>query len=493
MRHPRTSFEGFTRELKLVHDADRPWVGQDFSRGDRHRHDGDIAGSVAEADRSPMTVARLAGLSTPRYTSYPTAADFRPGLDPELHEHWLASVPPGDPVSIYLHVPFCRDLCHYCGCHTKAVRQGKPVKAYRDALIEEIRLASAVLPRRLPVARIAWGGGTPSILGAEGIAAVMEGLDDAFDLDHVGEHSIELDPRHVDGPLARGLVAIGVDRVSLGVQDLDRRVQEAIGRVQPESQLREAVGHLRRAGVAAINFDLMYGLPHQDEATIAATCRAAADLAPDRIACYGYAHLPARRANQRLVNASALPGPDERLRQAALVARCLGSRGYQPVGADHFARMCDPLAVAARQGRLHRNFQGYTDDDRPTLLGFGASAVSRFWQGFVQNKVDVGSYRLSLEGGALPTGKGLPLTREDRDRGAIIEALMCDFCVDLSGDTRRYVVEMELLRPFVAEGLVTVSDGVVALTQAGRPFVRLAAKVFDAYRREEARGFSSAV
>ncbi|WP_244487951.1 oxygen-independent coproporphyrinogen III oxidase [Aureimonas sp. Leaf454] len=483
MPHTPMSPDGFSRVIRLVQDTDRS-IGA--SRSDAAPGDG-------ERVSGPRPAAQFAGLSAPRYTSYPTAADFRGDLDPELHESWLARVSPGEAVSIYLHVPYCREICHYCGCHTKAIRRAEPVEAYRDALREEIRLAAAVLPRRLPVARIAWGGGTPSILGANGIASIVSTLEAHFDLGALREHAIELDPRHVDASLARGLADIGIDRVSLGVQDLDPAVQAAIGRIQPERTVRDAVAVLRAAGISGINFDLMYGLPHQDETTIAATCRAVADLAPDRIACYGYAHLPARRANQRLVDAEALPGAEERLRQAALVARCLGARGYQPIGVDHFARMCDPLAVASRAGRLHRNFQGYTDDDRPTLLGFGASSISRFFQGFVQNAVDIAAYRRALERGALPTGRGLPLTRDDRDRGAIIEALLCDFRVDLSGQAGRFAEELARLRPYLADGLVTFDRGVLAVSRTGRPFARLVAQVFDAYRNGQGTGFSRVV
>ncbi|MEH6719073.1 MAG: oxygen-independent coproporphyrinogen III oxidase [Aurantimonas endophytica] len=433
--------------------------------------------------------------SVPRYTSYPTAAEFTPAVGAEQHAAWLGRADPDESVSLYLHVPYCRDLCHYCGCHTKATHKEGVVAAYRESLEAEIRLVAGHLPGRLKAARIAWGGGTPSILGGDGIAAVMAVLEEAFDLSAIEEHAIELDPRFVDAALARRLADLGVTRVSLGVQDLDPVVQVAIGRVQPEAVVAAAVGHLRAAGIEGLNIDLIYGLPHQTEESVRATCRQIAALGPDRVACFGYAHLPQRKANQRLIDEAALPGTLERFRQAAAVAEVFSGRGYQAIGLDHYARLCDKLAVAARQRRLRRNFQGYTDDDRRTLIGFGASAVSQLPDGFVQTTAPVGDYRRGIAAGVLPTARGIAVGPATRQRAIIIERLMCDFRVDLDdvGGIGRYGDIAARLQPYEAAGLATLSGSTLRMTAKGRPFVRLIAALFDEARSAGETSFSRAI
>lgn len=442
---------------------------------------------------SPDPAARYAGQSVPRYTSYPTAADFSAAVGPAEYRSWLSALPLGEAVSIYLHVPYCRQLCHYCGCHAKVARRDHVIETYRRHLVAEIGLVADALPGRIPAARIAWGGGTPSILGPEGLADVHAALAQAFDFGALVEHAIELDPRQVTPLLCDGLARMGVNRASLGVQDTDPAVQEAIGRLQPMETVATAVSMLRGVGISRINMDLIYGLPGQSVESLDATCQAVAALSPDRIACYGYAHLPERRANQRLIDAARLPGPTERLKLHDTVSARLAHFGYVPIGIDHFARFCDPLAKAARSGRLHRNFQGYTDDDRPTLIGLGASAISQLPGGFAQSEPEIGAYGRSIAGGTLATRRGHALGLDDRRRAAIIEALMCNFRADLGSLASGFADEMALLRPFVLDGLVEIADGVIAVTRAGRPFVRLVSAVFDRFRLEATRRFSGAV
>ncbi len=444
-------------------------------------------------DMSDDFTEQLASLTVPRYTSYPTAADFSSAIGPAETAAWLAASDAGQPVSIYLHVPYCREICHYCGCHAKAALRDDVVAAYRLGLEAEIALTARHLPARLRIARIAWGGGTPSILGIAGVASVLRVLERHFDFETGFEHAMELDPRRVDQALVDGLAVLGVNRASLGVQDLDPEVQQAIGRVQPAETVRAAVAMLRRAGIAKLNFDLVYGLPRQSVDSLKRTCREVILLGPDRVACYGYAHLPARRANQRLIDAALLPGAPERVRQQEAVAASFLAHGYQSIGIDHFALFCDPLAAAARAHRLYRNFQGYTDDAQEVLIGFGASSISRLAGGFAQNESGIEAYKARVLAGELPTRRGHAFEGDDRERARIIERLMCDFRVDLGRRARHYADELALLRPLALQGLVDMRHDVIALTEKGRPFVRLVSAVFDRFRSEGERSFSSAV
>ncbi|MBF9235023.1 oxygen-independent coproporphyrinogen III oxidase [Microvirga alba] len=440
-------------------------------------------------------VRRYGSLPVPRYTSYPTAAEFTSAVGPSDHADWLRRLDLRDSVSAYLHVPYCRQLCHYCGCHTKVARRDEVIEGYREVLEAEIGLVARHLRGPFKVARLHWGGGTPSILGADGLASVMDALSEHASFDDGFEHAIELDPRFVDETLTRGLVSIGVNRVSLGVQDLDPDVQEAIGRVQPLDVVARAAEMLRASGIKRLNVDLMYGLPHQTVTSVETTCAKVLALRPDRIACYGYAHMPQRKANQRLIDETTLPAPGARFQQARVVADVFTQNGYVAIGLDHFGRPDDPLAIASSSGQLHRNFQGYTDDDQQTLLAFGASAISQLADGYVQNVADIGSYMRSIGDGKLASTRGYRLKPDDRVRASIIEALMCNFRIDLSalGDRATYADELALLRPLMADGLVTLDHNTLEVTETGRPFVRLAAAVFDQFRAEDVARFSPAI
>jgi oxygen-independent coproporphyrinogen-3 oxidase len=426
-----------------------------------------IAGRLALAERS-----------VPRYTSYPTAPHFHPGVDAAIAQDWLAATAPDATLSLYLHVPFCAAMCAYCGCHTKVTRQRAPVDAYRESLLAEIDLVAGRLPARR-VVHLHWGGGTPTMLGADGLAAVTERLAARFDLGSLREHAIEVDPRACGRPVAAALAGLGVTRASLGVQDFNAEVQHAIGRIQPFDVVAAACGNLRAAGVRALNLDLIYGLPLQGWAGLRRSLMLADRLAPDRIALFGYAHVPWMKKHQRLIDAAKLPGAAERLDQAEAARALLLSLGYVAVGLDHFARPDDPLARAALAGMLRRNFQGYTDDPADVLLGFGASAIGRLPQGFVQNRPDIGGYREAVGAGRLPTMRGYAMTPEDRLRADIIERLMCDFAV------RPPPAILEearpALAPLVEAGLAVVEAGRVGVTEAGRPLLRLVAAAFDAH------------
>ena len=443
------------------------------------------------------TALILAERSAPRYTSYPTAPHFAPMGD-EAARGWLAALPAQASLSLYLHVPYCSAICTYCGCNTKAVRRSEPLDAYAATLEQEMALlAGATGARR--VTHIHWGGGTPSLMGPERLLRLRAALGQFFDLSNVTEHAIELDPRTVDADLARALAEIGVTRASLGVQDLNDHVQRAIGRVQPLEIVEAAVGHLRDVGIAAINLDLMYGLPEQSVADVRRTAALAAQLRPSRLAIFGYAHVPWFKVHQKLIDSAALPGAAARMAQAQAARETLEAAGYVAIGLDHFARPDDDMAVAARAGDLHRNFQGYTVDAAEALLPLGASSIGRLPQGYVQNAPDVAGWRRAIEAGRLPVAKGCAFSSDDLLRASVIERLMCDFAVDF-GALAREAGDEAALDDAIAQLDVLAQDGVmvregrtVRVTEHGQPFVRLVAAAFDAYLDKGAARHSVAV
>lgn len=440
-------------------------------------------------------VRQYARLQVPRYTSYPTAAEFTAAVGASDQKRWLRGLDGSEAVSVYLHVPYCRELCLYCGCNTKKAGREDVISAYRVALEREIALVANAASAPIRIARLHWGGGTPSILGAEGLASVMQVLRDRFVFEDDYEHAIELDPRYVTPALAEGLKELGVNRVSLGVQDVNPLVQVAIGRWQPMQSVEAAVTWLREAGICNLNFDLIYGLPLQTVASLRKTCGIVAALQPDRIACYGYAHLPRLKANQRRIDESTLPDVEERIDQAGIIAEEFLRHGFLKIGIDHFARPDDALARAAAAGRLHRNFQGYTDDGRATLIGFGASSISRFPDGYVQNVTDVPSYVRAITTGHLAPARGCRLDAGERQRARTIESLMCQFQVDLDATApdMEFAEELSLLQPLVRDGLVRIDGRVVTSTEAGCSVVRVIAAVFDPHTRTNAARFSRAV
>jgi oxygen-independent coproporphyrinogen-3 oxidase len=424
--------------------------------------------------------------AVPRYTSYPTAPNFGSAVDAAVYRSWLASLSPDATLSLYLHVPFCRELCHYCGCHTKATMRDEPVEAYAQRLVEEIALVASHAGKRR-VTHIHWGGGTPSILEADLLKFVTDELAHRFDLSAMREHAIELDPRYVTRPLVDALRDIGVNRASLGVQDFNAHVQQASGRVQPFETVKAAVDILGEFGIERLNIDLMYGLPKQTVADVRQTVNLVYQLNPQRVAVFGYAHVPWFRPQQRLIEQSDLPMSQDRLAQAEAAHDTLVQFGYRPVGLDHYAKPDDRLA--AENGRVQRNFQGYTDDDADALVGLGASAISRLPQGFAQNAPAVGNYSRAIAEGKLATAKGIALSDDDRLRGRIIERLMCDMAVDLGAIADEFGFdvatdfsdELDSLQPFEKNGSVLIDGRRIRITEKGRPYLRLVASAFDAY------------
>ena len=374
----------------------------------------------------------------PRYTSYPTAPHFHPGIGADTYRRWLAELTAETPLSLYFHIPFCESMCSYCGCHTKVVRRYAPVAEYAAQLKLEVGRVATAIGARGPVRHIHFGGGTPTMLTAADIEALGAHIRADFRVAADAEFAVEIDPRTLDAERVRALAAAGVTRASLGVQDIDARVQAAINRVQPLEVTERAMDMLRAAGIRAINVDLMYGLPHQTVDGVRETASAIARLGPQRFAVFGYAHVPWMKTHQRLIDEAALPDGPERLRQSTAVAKRLAEHGYVQIGLDHFALPDDELAVAQRAGRLHRNFQGYTVDDSPALLGFGASAIGSLPQGYVQNMPAIGQWQDAVSNSRLAIARGFALTAEDRLRRAVIERLMCDFRVDLAAVARAH-------------------------------------------------------
>lgn len=443
-------------------------------------------------------MANMLERAVPRYTSYPTAPNFSPAVDAEVYGAWLAALPADAALSLYLHVPFCRELCHYCGCHTKATLRDEPIKAYAQSLVQEIALIAEHAGERR-VTHMHWGGGTPSILDCDLLKFITEALARDFDLSAMREHAIELDPRYLTRTLAEALRDIGVNRASLGVQDFSEHVQQAAGRIQPFETVRQAVDTLREVGIDRINIDLMYGLPKQSVADVRHTVTLAHSLGPQRVAVFGYAHVPWFRPQQRLISDADLPSSAERLAQAEAAHETLVQFGYRPVGLDHYAKPDDKLV--AKGGRVQRNFQGYTDDDADALIGLGASAISRLPQGFAQNAPAVGNYSRAVSAGKLATVKGIELSSDDRLRAHIIERLMCDMAVDLDaaagatgyGSATDFSSEIASLQPFQDNGSVEIDGSRIRITESGRPYMRLVASVFDTYLAQAKSRHSVAV
>lgn len=431
----------------------------------------------------------------PRYTSYPTAPHFTSAVTGAVHAQWLADAGArGDPVSLYLHVPFCRDICWYCGCNTKAARRREPVANYVDTLRAEIALIAAATGR-VAVKRIHWGGGTPNILAPADFDAIFAALHDAFDLSARAEHAIEIDPRTLTVAQVETFARHGVTRVSLGVQDFNARVQEAIGRIQPAETVARAAAMLRHAGVRGVSFDLMYGLPHQGVTEARDSARIAAAMAPDRLSVFGYAHVPWFKTRQRLIDPDALPDLHVRNAQADAIAEVLRDAGYLEIGLDHFARADDSLAIAARDGALRRNFQGYVDDDCDTLIGIGASAISSMPQGYAQNSAEVGQWARAVASGVLPVARGYALTQADRTHRDIIERLLCDFEVDLGpyGGRAAFGEAMRALEGPARDGLAVCADDRILIPPEARRLARVVANAFDAHHQHSPARHSRAV
>lgn len=424
----------------------------------------------------------------PRYTSYPTAPHFSKAVDADTYAGWLAELPAGTSASLYLHVPFCREMCWYCGCHTQIVRRDELVEAYQKTLCSEIAQVTGTIGRRIKVEHIHFGGGTPTIMAPEAFSEVMAAIRRGFFVLPSAEIAVEIDPRTLTADMVEAMRLAGVNRASLGVQSFDPVVQRAINRVQTFDQTAAVVAMLRQAGIKGINFDLIYGLPHQTVASCLDTVRRSLSLAPDRLSVFGYAHVPGFKRHQRMIDEGHLPDGLARHDQACAIANALKEAGYVQIGLDHFARPDDAMAVAFTRGTLRRNFQGYTTDNGEVLLGFGASAIGHLPQGYVQNEVQIGTYAQTIAGEQLATAKGYGLTDDDRLRADIIERIMCEFSADLGDICARHGAEPEAmlrsaarLQPLISDGVVRLEGARLAVAEDSRFLVRSVAAAFDAH------------
>lgn len=437
-------------------------------------------------------------IEAPRYTSYPTAADFVPEIGARDFREALAALPVGSAqaplsVGLYVHLPFCREICHFCGCHALVARSPERITRYLGCLAAEAAAVGRVLGGGRVVAELHFGGGSPSFLEADAFERMVSGLRSAFAFAALASVSLEADPRTTDLTKLRRYRALGVGRISFGVQDLDEEVQRAIGRNQGREISLRAYAQAREVGFEGVNLDLCYGLPGQTEATMAATVSDVIALRPDRVALFGYAHVPWMKPMQRLIPAASLPRPDLRIRLVASARAAFIDAGYQVIGLDHFALPSDELARAAVAGSLHRNFQGYTVTGTAALLGLGTSAISDLPRGYFQNQRNLGDYHRAVDSDGLATERGVLRTAEDRVRGEIIRSLMCHGHLDLTAIEQRFdlvfttafATEIAALRDLEAEGLVRLDlEGRrLELTPLGTVFVRNVARVFDAHRR----------
>ncbi len=433
-------------------------------------------------------LAKKYDLMVPRYTSYPTAPHFSDTVNGDTYRQWLGEMDPVTPLSLYFHIPFCDEMCWFCGCYTKIVKRYEPIAQYMDVLLKEIDLVAAALPTTMKANHLHWGGGSPTILKGADWKRIIEHLRQRFDVTDDAAIAVELDPRTASEDYVKALADAGVNRASIGVQSFDDKIQKAINRIQPYDVTARVIGWLRHNGIDDINMDMMYGLPFQTTEMVAREAEMAIDLKPVRIALFGYAHVPWMKSHMKMIDEATLPDADARWQQFMASSEKLLGAGYVAVGLDHFARPDDDMAQMLETGELHRNFQGYTADTAPAMIGFGASAIGQLPQGYIQNTSPLKDYRQTVAAGNFPIARGFGLGDEDRLRSDVIERIMCDLNVDLDqicdrhGVSRAtFVPEMEKLGAMADDGLVNLSGNTITVTETGRPLVRLVAAAFDAY------------
>jgi oxygen-independent coproporphyrinogen-3 oxidase len=430
----------------------------------------------------------------PRYTSYPTADRFHPAGAGTVYARALAArrQRPEDALGLYIHIPFCQTLCYYCGCNKIATKRTEQALPYLEALLREARLVRAALGARQTVRHLHLGGGTPTFMPDDLLGRLLEHLHDLFEFAPDGEYSIEVDPRTVDAARMTRLRAMGLNRVSLGVQDFDPAVQEAVNRIQPFEMTEALIQAARDARFLSVNVDLIYGLPRQTEVSFAETIRRTVQLRPDRVALYHYAHLPQMFKPQRRIDERALPSPDDKATMFEGAVRAFEAAGYRHLGLDHFALEHDELAIAQREGRLHRNFQGYCSHAEGDLIGLGVSAISSVGGVYAQNDKTLSGWRSALSRDELPVTRGIALDEDDRIRRRIIQNLMCQFTLD------RRALEQEFgpagsavfddARPALAEfhqaGVLRIDADGLAVLPAGRLLVRAVAMSFDRHLQQ---------
>jgi len=429
----------------------------------------------------------------PRYTSYPTVPHFGTTVGQTAFSEWIESIPAGSAISLYLHVPFCRRLCWFCACRTQGTQSIDPVIAYVQTLKQELALLGQRLAPAITLARLHWGGGTPTMIPPDLIRDLADTIFSLAPLAPDGEFSVEIDPNEVDAPRLDALAAAGMTRASIGVQDFDPEIQRMIGRDQSHDLTRSVADMIRDRGIHSLNADILYGLPHQTTQRIAESVQKLLALSPDRVALYGYAHVPWMSRRQQMIPSDTIPKPEERLCLFETARRLFTWDGYAEIGIDHFARPDDGLAIAAATGHLRRNFQGYTDDTAPVLIGLGASSISRFPQGYAQNASGTSEHAKAIRAGRFSTRRGHAFAGEDLLRARIIEALMCDFRVSRAELLRDFATTPARLDDLFAAARSRFGDFFevtaqgAAISAPGRPLTRMIARMFDEYDHGTAR------
>ena len=448
----------------------------------------------------PELVAKYRHQRVPRYTSYPASPHFSEAVTADTYRQWLRETDPRSSLSLYLHLPFCKSMCWYCGCHTSVVRHDEPIWSYLTALSREVRTVASLLPQGPTVRHIHFGGGTPTLIPVDGFRGLMAELRTRFTIAPDAEIAIEIDPRTLTPEMTQALGDVGVTRASLGVQSFDAAVQAAINRIQPFEMTEAAVNGLRAVGITGINLDLIYGLPAQTVTSCVETVRQAVGLNPDRLSIFGYAHMPGFKAHQGRIDAETLPDADERVAQLRAMEMAVLAAGYVRIGMDHFARPDDPIALAARSGTLRRNFQGYTTDSADALLAFGASAIGKMPQGYVANIVPLTGYLKAIEADGLATARGYRMSLDDKLRATVIEALMCRFDVDLAKVAEAFDRPHDDLMPdphaiadLMVDGVAHLDGTRLTIPEPARPLVRSVAALFDRHLDPEGGRHSKAI
>lgn len=431
----------------------------------------------------------------PRYTSYPTAPYFSDQVTAKTFQTSLNNLPAHQNLSLYFHIPYCDTLCWFCGCHTKITQKYQPIAEYLVALKNEITTIANIIkqnPTQHPVSHIHFGGGSPTILSATDFTNLMQHVKSSFALTTNAEIAIEIDPRDIQDDMLQALAANGINRISVGVQDFDPEVQKAINRIQTFKETKQVIDKLAKLGVKNVNIDIIYGLPKQDISKIIDTAQKSISLGVDRIALFGYAHVPWMKTHQKLILTDDLPNTHQRYEQAEAVAAFLKQNNFQHIGLDHFAKPDDPMSLATKNGSLKRNFQGYTTDKAAALIGFGASSISSLPDGYFQNQPSLPSYMKAANKSDLSTVKGLILSTEDHVRRDIIEKIMCQLKISQADiinicKTHNYDNQAELLKiyqqltKFQSDGLIEQSNNSFIIPEHARIFLRVIAAHFDAY------------
>ncbi|WP_424971416.1 oxygen-independent coproporphyrinogen III oxidase [Dinoroseobacter sp. S76] len=425
----------------------------------------------------------------PRYTSYPTATHFAKTVSAAHFTDWVSAITPGTEISLYAHVPFCRRLCWFCACRTQGTQSDEPVRAYVETLLTEIAMLREALPEGVRLSRIHWGGGTPTLLGPDMMRELAAAMFAVAPKAENAEFSVEIDPNEIDDARLDALAAAGMNRASIGVQDFDPEIQKAIGREQSFEVTEAAVLGLRARGIQSLNTDILYGLPFQTGAKITDSVQKLLSLQPDRVALYGYAHVPWMARRQNLIPNEALPTPEARLELFDTARRLFRWDNYAEIGIDHFAHASDGLALAAQTGKLRRNFQGYTDDTASVLIGLGASAISRFPQGYAQNASGTAQYQKAIRARQFATARGHAFVGDDLLRARMIEMVMCDFKIDGSALQQEFPITEARLWEMLQraadqfEGMVIVDRERLTLTipERAQPLTRMIARAFDGY------------